>query len=375
VWGYNEDIGMYYVGEGLGAIIAFLLFYATHPIEFNHEGHPIANFCLLIKDELNEFVGTLFFCTVISLCIGSNNNGGAVSLLGGGGIPIGVMLMVVVYMGGHVSGGHYNPAVTLGVTLRGKHSVLKMLTYWVSQSTGAICGGYIAKGLAEAEYPRTIGYGYPSFGIPGSSDYNYNVGDANVWDGQPHYYWGQAFGAETIGTMILVMAVLFTATTEKKNINNSFYGISIGFAVVISAYAFGPVSGGAFNPAVGLLPIVKADAYQCSQLVSCYWSGPFLGGIFAAFFFWLMNPDESYEHSLVKGQVFLYAQEGGMAKLGHAKYTAKDKGNRGEKYAEDMGDVSHSDDMVVTTDVVVTTVVPTMGGGNDRIIDDKIIAV
>jgi aquaporin Z len=363
VWGHDDDIGMYYVGEGLGAVLAFMVFYITHPIEFSAEGHPIANACMLIKNEFNEFFGTLLFCTVISLCAGNSKSVGA-SWGVGGGLPIGVMLMVIVYMGGHVSGGHYNPAVTLGVTLRGKHSVLKMFTYWVAQGTGAICGGYIAKGLADPVGDSDIGYGYPSFGNTNS----YNVGDANTWEGVTHFYWAQAFGAETIGTMILVSAVLFTATTEKKNINNSFYGISIGFAVVISAYAFGPVSGGAFNPAVGLLGIVQADGYQMSQIVSCYWSGPFFGAIFAAFFFWLCNPDESYDHSLGDVQVYLYAEEGGGATLGHASYEG-DQGNRGEKYAEDMGDVSFNKDMVVET-----TVVPSMGS-NDRIIDDKIIAV
>ena len=87
--------------------------------------------------------------------------------------------------------------MTLGITLRGKHSVLKMLTYWVAQSTGAICGGYIAKGLADPVGDSKIGYGYPSFG----ATTNYNVGNANLWEGVTHFYWGQAFGAETIGEL------------------------------------------------------------------------------------------------------------------------------------------------------------------------------
>lgn len=278
----------------------------------------------MVKDELNEFVGTGLFCMVIALAAGNDSGGTA-------GLCIGTMLMVVVYMGGHISGGHYNPAVTLAITLRGKHPLLKMLTYWIAQSCGSLVGGAIAQAIADAKGP--ISYGYPAFGA--SSGY-YNS-DLSI-DGTTYFSWGQAFGAETMGTFILCSAVLQTATCEKKNTNNSFYGLAIGFAVVVSAYAFGPVSGGAFNPAVGLLPVLKASALECSQWVSCYWTGPFFGAMLAALFFWICNPDESYDHSIMEGKVFVYAEKGGAVELYPVDEQAGDTAGAGDMEVETGAD-------------------------------------
>jgi aquaporin Z len=329
VWGIYRDVAMYYCGQACGAVFAFVLFYITNPAEFISTDTPIARACAIVKDELNEFVGTGLFCMVIALVAG-NDNGGTT------GLCIGTMLMVVVYMGGHISGGHYNPAVTLAITLRGKHPLVKLLTYWIAQSCGSLVGGAIAQAIADAKGP--IQYGYPKFGTT-SGYYNtdFTIGSST------YFGWGQAFGAETLGTFILCSAVLQCATCEKKNTNNSFYGLAIGFAVVVSAYGFGPVSGGAFNPAVGLLPVLKASAFECSQWVSCYWTGPFFGAMLAALFFWICNPDESYDHSIMQGKVFLYAEKGGEVEL----YPVEE--------SEKAGDTTGAVDMEVETDADTAT--------------------
>merc|ERR1711998_145418 len=137
------------------------------------------------------------------------------------------------------------------------------------------------------------------------------------------FSFGQAFLVETIGTWILCLSVLHSATCDNKNQNNSYYGLTIGFSVVMSAYAFGWVSGGAFNPAVGLLPIyASCGAMSCtaanpapsssdiSKWVGCYWSAPFLGALLSVASFLLFNEDESIEFMSNPDKVFKPAQEG-----------------------------------------------------------------
>lgn len=163
---------------------------------------------------LTELVGTFVFLSVIAL----SKPMGALAPL-----AIGSVLMVVVYMGGHISGGHYNPAVSFGLWLRRKIDLVTMLTYWLAQLVGAALAfifGYIVSahtpGIAPAHSAT----------------------------------WIQALAVEAVYTGLLVLTVLNVAATRATE-GNSFYGLAIGFAIVIGAFAGGPISGGAFNPAVG----------------------------------------------------------------------------------------------------------------------------
>jgi aquaporin Z len=297
VWGKTEDVGIYFLGPFLGAFVAVIIFYVTNPKEFIADNTPIAKFCMLVKDELNEYVGTWLFTMAIALIAGRAMNHGT------NGLGIGLMLMTMVYMGGHISGGHYNPAVTLAVTLRGKCPVVKAPLYIISQIAGAFTGGSIAYGIAEADGP--INYGYPQFGsCVAALDYC-SAGTISF---------GKAFGAEVMGTFILVLSVLHSATCDHTNTNNSFYGINIGFAVAISAYAFGPLSGGAFNPAVGLLPLLKNKGEE-GWWVLCYWTAPFVGALFAVLVFWILNPKEKVDFGIA--EVHRHAERGGRTQLGH----------------------------------------------------------
>ena len=163
---------------------------------------------------LTEMIGTFFLvftigCTVI---------GG-----GSGVIPplaIGAVLMVMIYAGGHVSGGHYNPAVTFGVWLRGRATVRDMASYWVFQLIGAFLA------TLAVQYLR-----------PGAE-----VDAMRVQT-------GPAALAEFLFTFALVYVVINSATSKATS-GNSFYGLAIGMTVMAGAFAVGNVSGGAFNPAV-----------------------------------------------------------------------------------------------------------------------------
>lgn len=169
-----------------------------------------------MKKYLVEFIGTFFF--VLTICM---------TVLGGAGnfapIAIGSALMVMVFAGGHISGGHYNPAVTLGVFLRGKLDAKDVAPYMVAQILASIVAAAISAILLG------------SIGAADAVTTRLNVVPSLI--------------AEFLGTFALVYVVLQTATAKGTE-GNSFYGLAIGFTVLAMAYALGGVSGGAFNPAV-----------------------------------------------------------------------------------------------------------------------------
>ena len=163
---------------------------------------------------VTELVGTFVFLAVIAL---SGSTGPLAPL------AIGAALMVMVYMGGHVSGAHYNPAVSFGVFLRRKMAAPDMVAYWVAQLVGAALAfgfGYLVTGHTPGIHPGT---------------------KVQVL---------QALAVEIAFTTALVLVVLNVAATEATH-GNSFYGLAIGFTIMAAAFVGGPISGGAFNPAVG----------------------------------------------------------------------------------------------------------------------------
>jgi aquaporin Z len=187
-------------------------------------------------------------------------------------IAIGSILMVLVFMGGHVSGAHYNPAVTLGVFLRGKIS--KGLAFWyvIFQLLGSFGGGLLCY-LATGYHP------YPK---PGQG-----------------YTQGEVFVCEMTYTCALVLVVLNVATTKAQE-KNSYFGLAIGFTVTAGAYSVGPISGAVFNPAVGTgLLLTHMFAGGSFADIWVYWFAPSIGAIFAALFFRLMNPKEFEAQELV----------------------------------------------------------------------------
>jgi aquaporin Z len=165
---------------------------------------------------ITETIGTFF----LVLTVGCTVIGGGVGVIPP--LAIGSALMIMIFAGGHISGGHYNPAVTLGVLIRGKIKGGDAIGYMISQVIGAILAALVV--------------GYLKAGIPVMA-MTPNVGHALV--------------AEFLFTFALVYVVLNTATS-KGTLDNSFYGLAIGFTVMTGAFAVGGISGGAFNPAVAI---------------------------------------------------------------------------------------------------------------------------
>src|SRR5688572_12521111 len=164
-----------------------------------------------------EFIGTFFLVLTIGLSVHFSTALAA--------LAIGSILMAMVYMGGHISGAHYNPAVTTAIWIRGKISASQAIGYYLSQILGACTAGFI--------YWWMLG---ETFAVaPGQfTDMEVVV-------------------AEILFTFALAMVVLNVATHPGTS-GNSFYGLAIGFTVLAGALSVGPVSGGAFNPAVGIGP-------------------------------------------------------------------------------------------------------------------------
>src|SRR4051812_43918973 len=166
---------------------------------------------MLVPKLVVEFIGTFFLVFTVGMTVKSPDAAALAPL------AIGSALMVMVYAGGHFSGGHYNPAVTLGVTLRGKMTWTEALPYMVAQVLGAIAAALLVlfiKGSTTAVAP--------------------------VLKPNEYRMIAQALG-DFLFTFALVYVVLNTATA-KGTAGNSFYGLAIGFTVMVGAFAVGPVS-------------------------------------------------------------------------------------------------------------------------------------
>ena len=202
-----------------------------------------------------EFIGTFFLVLTVGMTVLGPNGAGPMAPL-----AIGSILAVMVYAGGHVSGGHYNPAVSLAVFLRGKLPASHLGLYWIAQLVAGAAAAYLAihfKG-APAKSPMSL---------------------------EPKH----ALVAEFLFTFALCYVVLNTATA-KATLGNSFYGFAIGFTVLVGAYAVGTISGGAFNPAVALgSSLMNLTAW------SSYWIyivGNLAGAAAAALVFKAAHPNE-----------------------------------------------------------------------------------
>lgn len=184
-------------------------------------------------------------------------------------IAIGVALMSMVYMGGHISGAHYNPAVSLGLYMIGKMKPAEMFKYWVSQIAGAIAASLVFY----------IMFNVTMHGPAPAQGYSII----------------QPLLLEILFTFALALVVLNVAVSKKTSIN-SFYGLAIGFTVMAGAFAAGPVSGGAFNPAVGIGPNLIDMACGNGSLsnVWIYIVGPLVGAAIAALVFKFTHSPEEY---------------------------------------------------------------------------------
>jgi aquaporin Z len=203
---------------------------------------------------ITEFIGTFFLVLTVG-CTVIPGWPGVIAPL-----AIGTALMVMVYAGGHISGGHYNPAVTLAVWIRGRCETKDLVPYWLSQIAAAVMAALAAGFLSGPGKPM-------------------NIPDVPA-----------ALLSEFLFTFALCYVVLNTATA-KATAGNSFYGAAIGMTVMTGAFAVGGrICGGAFNPAVAIgivfMHLVKGSDLWIHLLAD------FAGGAVAGLMFKFINPED-----------------------------------------------------------------------------------
>jgi aquaporin Z len=168
-----------------------------------------------MRKYIVEFIGTFFLVLTILVV---NNNG---TPAGFAPIAVGFALMAMIFAGKHISGAHYNPAVTLAMLMRKNIALNDGLAYILAQFIAAVFAAFTAKSLLE--------------GVTAIDNIDTPM----------------AITAEFLGAFIWVY-VVFNVATANANDGNSFYGFAIGAIVMGISYGLGPVSGGAFNPAVAI---------------------------------------------------------------------------------------------------------------------------
>jgi aquaporin Z len=207
-----------------------------------------------MRKYIVEFIGTFF----LVLTVGCTVLPGAAGVIAP--LAIGASLMVMIFAGGHISGGHFNPAVTTAVFIRGRCETSDVIPYWIAQIAAGFAAAFTAMFLT---------------GKNGTSALLPNV--------------PAVFVAEFLFTFALAYVVVNSATA-KGTAGNSFYGLAIGMTVMVGAFAVGGISGGAFNPAVavgaammGLLNFSQIWIHIVAELA---------GGLVAGLAFKFLNPDD-----------------------------------------------------------------------------------
>jgi aquaporin Z len=202
-----------------------------------------------------EVIGTFFLVFTVAVSVLSHSTLTP--------LAAGAVLMVMVYAGGHISGGHYNPAVTMAALWRGRIGLADAVAYWVVQLVAGVVAGLVARAVVN---PATVTALHPS---------------------------GHALAATAVVEFLFTFAlcyVVLNVATSKDQPGNSFFGLAIGFTVVAGAFAVGGISGGAFNPAV-TLGAATAGAFAWSTLW-VYIVVQAVAGAVAGLAFLALNPDD-----------------------------------------------------------------------------------
>ncbi len=177
------------------------------------------------RKYLVEFIGTFFLVFTVASAVLLGGEHGVIAPL-----SIGFALMIMVYAGGHISGGHYNPAVSFAAAIRGALAWGQLIPYWIFQVAGAACAALLVANYAVL--PEAAGCPFSCV---------------------------QLVIGEFLFTFALCYVVLQVATSKKTE-GNSYYGLAIGSTVLVGAFAVGGIFClGAFNPAVAVgLGMIKS---------------------------------------------------------------------------------------------------------------------
>jgi MIP family channel proteins len=213
----------------------------------------------LSQKLIAEFVGTfaLVFFGVGAACAFQYSHGALDITLFGVAIAHGLAIAIMVSALGHISGGHFNPAVTIGFWVTRRLNTMDTLAYWAAQLAGSIAAAFFLKAVIPEETWRAVALGTPGL-----------ARDFPVWAGM---------SLEAVGTFFLVLTVFATAVDEKGTFR-AIGGFGIGLIITLGILVLGPLTGGAVNPARAFGPALAAT-HWANQGV--YWVGPLAGGFVA----------------------------------------------------------------------------------------------
>lgn len=204
-----------------------------------------------------EYVGPLFLVLIgCSSCVKGwneeNNDAQIVQVALAFGVTIATMAQAV----GHVSGGHFNPAVTVACLVTGKITIVKAAAYIFAQCLGAVSGAALLQALTPTEFHNTLGVTEVHTALTPT----------------------QGFGVEFFSTFTLVLVVFGVCDENRKDVRGSA-PMAIGLCISAAILATGNYTGGSLNPARSLGPALIANKWAFHWV---YWSGPIIGGIVAA---------------------------------------------------------------------------------------------
>jgi aquaporin Z len=226
----------------------------TAPVSVNSTHREKPHVHPVTRKLVVEFVGTFFLVFTVGASVRSGTSLAP--------LAIGSALMVMVYAGGHISGGHYNPAVTVAALVRGRIPIGEAIGYWIAQLAAGLVAAVVVAAAVTSSHAQAVA---PQGHVMAS-----------------------ALIVELLFTFALAYVVLNVATS-KDHPDNSFYGLAIGFTVMVGAVAVGGISGGVFNPAV-LLGGEVMGLFAWSTLI--YLVPQLIAGAAAGLTFRTLNPDD-----------------------------------------------------------------------------------
>lgn len=206
-----------------------------------------------------EFLGTfaLVFFGEGAACAFQYTHGALDTGLFAVALAHGLAIAIMVSALGHISGGHFNPAVTIGFWVTKRLNTMDTVAYWAAQLAGAIVAAFFLKAVIPEEAWRAVALGTPDL-----------ARDFPRWAGM---------SLEAVATFFLVLTVFATAVDEKGAFR-SIAGFGIGLVIALGIIVLGPFTGGALNPARAFGPALAATHWANHGV---YWVGPLAGGFVA----------------------------------------------------------------------------------------------
>lgn len=214
----------------------------------------------LLQKLFAEFLGTfaLVFFGAGAVCIDFQlRSSGGLGLLGVA-LASGLAFAIMVSALGHISGGHFNPAITIGYWVTRRLSTLESLAYWGAQLLGAVVAGFFLKLVIPEDIATNMFLGTPEL-----------MRDFPRWSGM---------ALEGVATFFLVLVVFATVVDERGTFRSSA-AFAMGLTITLGILVAGPLTGGALNPARAFGPAVASNHWLNWGI---YWVGPLGGGFLAA---------------------------------------------------------------------------------------------